>query len=98
MNERPGAWRGAVHADRVQALASTDPADVRVQSVDATFWRVVDASASWDDPSMLLGFVERTPTGFDCTLMAALHEHRHVGSLRAAHVFFEDACSVSRFS
>lgn len=86
------AWQQLVHADRVRALAATDPMDVRVQPVDQGCWRVVDATAVWGDPEMLLGFIERTVDGFDCTLMASLHEHRHAASLEAAHQYFEDQC------
>lgn len=89
-------WQQVVHTDRVRALATTDPADVRVQPVDSTCWRVVDAAAAWGDPEMLIGFVERTPDGFDCTLMAALHEREHTTSLEAAHEYFEHQCGGRR--
>ena len=88
------AWQQVVHTDRIRALASTDPADIRVQPVDATCWRVVDAAAAWGDPEMLIGFVERTADGFECTLMAHLHERRHTSSLQAAHEYFEHQCGT----
>jgi len=89
-------WQQVVHTDRVRALSATDPADVRVQPIDATCWRVVDAAAAWGDPEMLIGFVERTADGFDCTLMAALHERQHTASLEAAHEYFEHQCGGRR--
>lgn len=85
-------WQQLIQADRVRALAATDPMDVRVQPVDAGCWRVVDAAAEWGDPEMLLGFIERTVDGFTCTLMASLHERRLTGSLAAAHEYFEEHC------
>lgn len=87
-------WEQVVHTDRIRALSSTDPADVRVQPVDSTCWRVVDAAAAWGDPEMLIGFVERTADGFDCTLMAALHQREHTASLQAAHEYFEHQCGA----
>jgi len=89
-------WLTAVHADRLQALAATDPSDVRVQSVDAACWRVVDAAAAWDNPGMLLGFVERTASGFECTLMATLHDRERVTTLDAAQEYFMHACGTAR--
>ncbi|MBF4590630.1 MULTISPECIES: hypothetical protein [unclassified Curtobacterium] len=89
-------WRHRVHADRIRALVQTDPLDVRVQPVDATCWRVVDGAAGQDDPAMLLGFVEHRDGGYQCTLMATLDEHRSVGSLEAAHAYFEHACGEQR--
>lgn len=85
-------WQQVVHTDRVRALAAIDPVDVRVQPVDAGCWRVVDAAAAWGDPDMLLGFIERTVDGFDCTLMASLHQHQQTASLQDAHAFFEHRC------
>ncbi|ROP74028.1 hypothetical protein [Curtobacterium sp. PhB115] len=86
------AWQQIVHTDRIRALAATDPTDIRVQPVDAGLWRVVDAGAAWGDPDMLLGFVERTVEGFECTLMASLHEHQRTASLQDAHAYFEQQC------
>lgn len=85
-----------MHADRVRALVETDPIDVRVQPVDSGCWHVVGAAAEQDDPAMLLGFVDRRDGTLHCTLMATLHEHRTVGSLQAAHEYFEHACGVMR--
>jgi hypothetical protein len=85
-------WQQVVHTDRIRALAATDPTDIRVQPVDAGCWRVVDAAAAWGDPDMLLGFIERTVDGFDCTLMAALHEHDRRASLQDARAWFEHRC------
>ena len=81
-----------VHTERIRALAPTDPTDIRVQPVDAGCWRVVDAASAWGDPDMLLGCVERTVDGVDCTLMAALHEHDRRASLQDARAWFEHRC------
>jgi len=90
------SWQQVVHTDRIRALSATDPADIRVQPVDSTCWRVVDATAAWGDPEMLLGFVERTVDGFACTLMAALHQRQHTATLQAAHEYFEHQCGGRR--
>jgi hypothetical protein len=86
------AWRQIVHSDRLRALAATEPTDIRVQPVDTRCWRVVDAAAAWDDPDMLLGFIERTADGFECTLMASLHQHERTATLQDAHAYFADRC------
>lgn len=80
------------HTDRIRALASTDPANILVQPVGSNCWRVVDAAAQPDDPTMLLGFIEHTTTGFACTLMASLHERQHAPSMDAAREVFASHC------
>ena len=86
--------RHRVRADRVRALVRTDRLDVRVQSVDASCWRVVDGAAKRDDPAMLLGFVDGRDGGYQCTLMATPHERQSVESLDAAQKYFEHVCGA----
>ncbi|WIB60921.1 hypothetical protein DEJ13_03550 [Curtobacterium sp. MCLR17_007] len=67
---------------------------MRVQRVDPRFWRVIDAAVEPGDPALLIGFVEQRPAGYECTLMAALSEHHSVGTLQAAHEYFERICEA----
>jgi hypothetical protein len=86
-------WRTELTLSRANALHRTHADNIRIQALPGDCWRVIDAAAAWDDPLMVLGFIERDASGLACTLLADIRRHAAAADLETARAFFIRACA-----